>query len=93
MSTPDPRWIWGGLLAAGAAYEAYGIHGDVEGDTLSEVTRELFHTSHPVGKAIFLTAYLTFSAWFVPHIIIKASGAAMRVAERHAAELEDYYGF
>lgn len=74
-----PGVVWGGLLAVGVTYEAYGLLGDVEGDTLSEVTRALFHTSHPVGKGVFLAGYLGFSAWFVPHIVCKVSGAAREV--------------
>lgn len=75
-----PELVWGGLLAAGLAYETYGLLGGVEGDTLSEVTRATFHTEHPLGKAAFLGLYLGFSAWFVPHIVIKASGAVRDAA-------------
>jgi len=78
---PRPQVVWGALFAAGFAYEAYGLYGGVEGDTLSEVTREVFRTSHPIGKAAFLGCYLGFSAWFLPHIAVKASGAAHRLAE------------
>ncbi|HEY1177475.1 MAG TPA: hypothetical protein VGF17_15060 [Phytomonospora sp.] len=84
MGAPRPGVVWGGLLAAGVAYETYGLFGDVEGDTLSEVTRALFRTSHPVGKAVFLAGYVGFSSWFVPHIVCKVSGAAREIRDTHA---------
>lgn len=79
MFAPRPAQVWGGLFAAGLAYEVYGLHAPEGGYTLSEVTRALFHTSHPVGKAVFLVGYVGFSAWFVPHIVNKASEAYAEV--------------
>lgn len=76
----QPGAVWGALAVAGLTYEAYGLLGDVEGDTLSEVIRALFHTDHPAGKAAFLAAYTGFSAWFLPHIVLKASGAVRDAA-------------
>lgn len=67
-----PSRVWGALIAAGVIYEAYGVLGDVEGDTLSEVTRAVFHTSHPVGKAAFALGWGALTAWFVPHIVAPA---------------------
>lgn len=67
-----PSHVWGALIAAGCAYEAYGVLGDVEGDTLSEVTRAVFHTSHPGGKAAFTIGWAALTAWFVPHIVAPA---------------------
>lgn len=67
-----PSRVWGALLVVGAAYEAYGVLGDVEGDTLSEVTRAVFHTSHPVGKTVFVAGWGWLTVWFVPHIVAPA---------------------
>lgn len=64
----NPNIIWGTILAAGAAYETYGIFNKRTGDTLSERTRALFHTHTRPGKAIFAAAWLAFSAWFLVHI-------------------------
>jgi hypothetical protein len=81
-----PTVVWGGLLAAGVAYEAYGVFGEVEGDTLSEVTRQVFRTEHPVGKAVFVCAWAALSVWLVPHIVAKASEAVIDAMDAIAAE-------
>lgn len=64
----NPRRVWGGLLAACTAYEMYGIFGAAEGDTFSEVTRELWQVHSPAGKAAFTVGWVTFSAWYWLHI-------------------------
>jgi hypothetical protein len=46
-------WVWGGLVAAGAGFEAYALANARAGDTLSETTRRLFRTRHPVGALAF----------------------------------------
>lgn len=65
----SPDVAWGALLAAGAAYETYGIFNRKNGDTLSERTRAWFHTNTKTGKAVFTVSWLAFSAWFLIHII------------------------
>lgn len=75
----QPDRVWGSLGAAGLTYEAYGLFGGVEGDTLSERLREWFHTDHPLGKVAFVGAYAGFSAWFLPHIVCRRSGDPHRL--------------
>lgn len=74
MSRLRPGRVWGGLLAAGLAYEAYGLRGAVDGDTLSEVTRTVFHTRHPLGKVAFTAGWAALTCWFVPHIVLHENG-------------------
>jgi cytochrome b len=62
-------WVWGGLVAAGAGFEAYALANARAGDTLSETTRRLFRTRHPVGALAFTAAWLGFSAWYLAHIL------------------------
>jgi hypothetical protein len=65
----DPNIVWGALFAAGGAYEIYTIFNKKNGDTLSERTRSLFRVKTKIGKAVFTTAWLAFSAWFLVHIV------------------------
>lgn len=62
-------WIWGGLLAAGAAYEVYTLLSRRPGDTLSETTRRTLRTRTRVGRIAFAVAWLAFSAWFLCHVL------------------------
>lgn len=77
----SPRLVWGGLLATGGLYEFYALTNDVEGDTLSEVTRDVFGTDTRRGRVAFTVAYVAFSVWFVPHIAAKAVEVAEEVTE------------
>ncbi|PPS89441.1 hypothetical protein [Streptomyces sp. MH60] len=65
----DPNVGWGVLLGAAFAYEMYGVFNKVEGDTLSERTRDWFRTKSTPGKVVFTAAWLGLTAWFIPHII------------------------
>lgn len=67
MSGAD--WVWGGLLLAGAGFEAYALRNAWAGDTLSETTRRVFRTRTPVGAAVFGVAWLGFSAWYLAHVL------------------------
>ncbi|WP_428957910.1 hypothetical protein [Streptomyces sp. cg35] len=69
MSAPDPNAVWGAILGGAFAYEMYGVFNKTDGDTLSERTRDWFHTSSRPGKAVFVAAWLGLTAWFIPHII------------------------
>jgi len=66
--TLGQKLIVGALVALGAA-EVYGIRHPGNGDTVSELTRAVFHTDTAVGRAIFLTAFGGASAWFVWHVL------------------------
>lgn len=77
---PSGPIVWATLFTAGGAYEAYGIFNDRKGDTLSECTRKLFRVQTRVGKIAFTGAYVSFSAWFIPHIAAKAAHKAAKAA-------------
>lgn len=65
----DPRWVWGGLALAGAAYEYHAIRTEADGDTLSEVVRASFKVHTRPGRILFTVTWLGFSAWFLTHIV------------------------
>lgn len=66
--------VWGALLGAGFLYEMYGVLvRPNKGLTLSERTRDWFHTSSKPGKAVFVVAWLGLTAWFIPHILFGGS--------------------
>lgn len=63
-------YVWGGLIAAGATYEAYALFSKRDGDTLSETTRRTFRTkTHRAGRWIFALAWSAFSAWYLGHVL------------------------
>jgi hypothetical protein len=51
------------------ALELYTIYNEADGDTLSEVARELLHVDHPVGAAAWTLGWGGFSYWFWRHIL------------------------
>lgn len=61
--------VWGGLLVAGAAFEAYALKNARPGDTLSEATRRWFKVNTPVGRWVFGVAWCGFATWFGIHIL------------------------
>jgi len=58
-------FIVGALVLLGIV-ELIGVFGDT--DTISGLTADVFHTSTPVGRAIFVTAWVVFSGWYLWHI-------------------------
>lgn len=67
MTSAD--WVWGGLLAAGAAFEVYALRNGRSGDTLSERTRSWFRVRTLAGRAVFTLAWIAFASWYLVHII------------------------
>lgn len=68
MTTPD--LVWGGILAAGLAFEAYTLGTKRQEDTLSETTRRAFRTRRSrAGKVVFGTAWAAFAVWYLGHIV------------------------
>lgn len=65
----DANYVWGTLGALGFAYEAYTILNGKSGDTLSERTRSWFRTRTTPGKFIFTACWVSFSTWFLIHIL------------------------
>lgn len=61
--------VWGCLLGACAAFEAYAVANHRDGDTLSERLRSWFRVSRLSGRIVFTLAWLGLTVWFVPHII------------------------
>lgn len=68
---------WGGLIAAGLAFEVVALRRNKQGDTLSEFTRKWFRTGDPEtpgsgskwGRRAFLVGWAGFSAWYAWHIL------------------------
>jgi hypothetical protein len=62
-------WVWSGIIVAGAAVEAYALANKRDGDTLSEVTRRAFRVRTKPGAIAFGTVWVSFSTWFLGHIL------------------------
>lgn len=67
METAD--LVWGGLLLAGVAFEAYTLRNGRSGDTLSETTRRVFRVRSKVGRAAFALGWTGFAIWYLLHIL------------------------
>lgn len=65
----NPDIVWGALIAAGVAYEAYTLTTKRSGDTLSETTRKAFRVRTRAGALAFGTLWVSFSTWFLGHIL------------------------
>lgn len=66
MQSPPAEYL---LFGAGfAAFDYLRARGEADGDTLSEVTRDLV-ARHPQGPAIFLLILAASSAGFAVHIL------------------------
>lgn len=62
------RSAWFAYILAGAAADLIcDRKGD--GSTLSQATRDTFHTDHPIGRFAFAVAFGAFVAWFPHHIL------------------------
>lgn len=61
--------IWAALIVGGAAFEAYALTNGRDGDTLSEKTRRVFQVRTRTGKAAFAILWVSFSTWFLGHIL------------------------
>lgn len=58
------------VLTAGlAVFEAVGVTDKVPGDTISEDTRQLFHTSTRAGRSVWVILWSLFSGLFMAHIM------------------------
>jgi hypothetical protein len=65
----DSNIVWGTLIAAGVAFEAYALVNGKDGDTLSQVTRKTFRVRTRAGRIIFLGIWSAFAVWFAGHIV------------------------
>lgn len=61
--------VWGALILAGAAFEAYALRNGRDGDTLSERTRVWFRVRTRAGRLAFGILWVAFSVWFGGHIL------------------------
>ena len=69
-----PRlWGWVALLVIASAYEVWGVLDPTPNDTLSELTRRVFHVSTLIGGWVFLVLWGVLGAWFAVHIMRKSS--------------------
>lgn len=81
MSRVRPGAAWGALLGAGLIYEMYGLHGGVDGDTLSEVIRATVRADTVPGKVVFVALWAGLSVWIIPHIVVNGSGSTVGAYE------------
>jgi hypothetical protein len=65
---PGPGARWGAIGAAVVGYELWTIYNEPDGDTLSEVLREVFHVNSPAGKAGWWLFWGGVSVWVGLHI-------------------------
>lgn len=67
MTTADV--VWGGIIIAGAAFEAYTLGTKRQGDTLSETTRRTFRTrTSRAGRVVFGVTWAGFATWYLGHV-------------------------
>jgi hypothetical protein len=64
-----PALVWGGILAAGVAAEAHALLQRHHDCTLSAMTRSVFRTEQPAGRAAFVLGSAAFAVWFQYHIV------------------------
>ena len=65
----SPRNVWLTIAAALIALDIWAARNNLEGDTLSECTRELFRTDTPTGRAALVGAWAALTAWLIPHLL------------------------
>lgn len=63
-----PALVWVSTLGSLAIFDLWCARNDVEGDSLSEITRTALRTHTPLGQAVFIGAWAGLTAWLVPHI-------------------------
>lgn len=70
---PKVFWLTGlGLLGVCDIWASFNA---TEGDSLSEVIRDVYRVQTPEGKVAFLSSWALLSVWFVPHIVNKVKGS------------------
>lgn len=65
----SPRNIWLGIAAALTVLDIWAARNQLQGDSLSECTRELFRTDTPAGRAALVGAWAALTAWLIPHLL------------------------
>lgn len=65
----NPNLAWGAIIGLGFLYETYTLVSKKSGDTLSERIRTWFRTRTKTGRAVFTLSWVSFSAWFLVHIL------------------------
>lgn len=64
----NARTLWATVLGTAAVLDI-ACDRRKDGSTLSNVTRQTFHTDTNVGRVAFVGAWLGLTTWFVPHIL------------------------
>lgn len=61
--------VWGGLILAGAGFEAYALRTARQEHTFSASTRRWFRVHTKAGTVVFVVGWVGFSAWYAHHIV------------------------
>lgn len=72
MSGAAADAVWGLILFAFAAFEAWTVTNDRPGDTFTERTRRHFRVHTRAGAWTFFIVLGSAAAWFSSHIVIRA---------------------
>lgn len=73
MSPRAARTFWVTTLAGLGVFDLWLAKNATDGDSLSEVTRELFRTETPAGRATLVGAWAMLTAWLIPHLLHRAT--------------------
>lgn len=69
-----PRLIWGAGIGSLIVLDVL-LDRRHDESTLSEVTRSLYRTHTPLGRAAFLASWAALSGWLIPHICKAVEGS------------------
>lgn len=68
MRRPVASAFWLGTLAALGLFDYWCAKNATDGDSLSEVAREVFRTETPAGRAALIGFWAALTAWLLPHL-------------------------
>lgn len=68
MTRPVALGFWLTVLAGLGLFDLWCAKNATDGDSLSEVAREVFRTETPAGRAALIGFWAALSAWLIPHL-------------------------
>jgi hypothetical protein len=69
MSPRTARKFWVATFAGLGIFDLWLAKNATDGDSLSEVAREVFRTETPAGRAALIGFWGALSAWLIPHLL------------------------